>query len=1008
MEPITRIEQYLAKAAGEYDGASPEPRTRKEYWLDKIVERIENGQITPEEIDAAIEAYLNSHDADIVTEQELADALADYYNKRDMDTALGGKVDKDGDKVLTDINYSSAEQEKVTAAYEARHTHNNKEALDGITAARMDAWDAAEVNVNADWESDSGDSQILHKPAHLVQDADYVHTDNNFTNACKDKLTGIEAGAQVNTVTGVKGSAENDYRTGNIELSKTDIGLGNVNNTADADKPISTATQTALDGKSDAGHTHDDRYYTESEIDVALADKAEASHSHDDRYYTETEMDAALGNKSNIGHTHDDRYYTEAETDALLDGKADAADIPDVSSFITRLVSDLANYYTKSETYTQTEINALVSAIPKFAIEVVSALPTEDISPTTVYLLTSQTQENGNLYTEYLYVGHSWELLGSQTVDLSGYYTKEQVDSLISGLPVAGHTHDDRYYTENEIDEKIQTLNTAIGGKAASDHQHDDRYYTESEVDTLLSGKANTGHTHDAATQSAAGFMSAADKMKLDGITAAKMAAWNAAEPNVQSNWNQTDTTADDYIKNKPANLVQDANYVHTDNNFTAAEKTKLDELCEGVEEIVFTVSENSQTGTNEVTLNIYPEPENLAGFWIELWDSIGTPGSAVTQFSRKFVLKDTRNAETAEEYIYTDLVNVSRLNGGFAMTFAGVKTVNGTSAVLCMVEGALGTDIESGNTLWGGFYNETEINQNAFANVKVGSTTVAADAKQDTLELVAGSNVTITPDATNDKITIAATDTVYTHPTSGVTAGTYGSATQVPKVTVDAQGHVTGVTATTITGVTPASHAHGNVTNAGAITAAGVALASGDALVFADASDSNKLKKTSITVGADTTTYLRNDGTWAAPPDTNKTLLYQSSSADGDTSFSAITLSDNVSNYAYIEVVTVDAGCFKSPVINGECRILPHRIHTHYPNGIQTLRVMTERWDISGTTLTRSVTAGGVFNQGRYLTSTTIINSSSASSIVTFKTANTSGGITASEMGIYRILGYK
>lgn len=48
------------------------------------------------------------------------------------------------------------------------------------------------------------------------------------------------------------------------------------------------------------------------------------------------------------------------------------------------------------------------------------------------------------------------------------------------------------------------------------------------------------------------------------------------------------------------------------------------------------------------------------------------------------------------------------------------------------------------------------EVNQNAFSNVKVGSTTIAADSKTDTLELVAGSNVTLTPDATNDKVTIA------------------------------------------------------------------------------------------------------------------------------------------------------------------------------------------------------------------------------------------------------------
>ena len=50
------------------------------------------------------------------------------------------------------------------------------------------------------------------------------------------------------------------------------------------------------------------------------------------------------------------------------------------------------------------------------------------------------------------------------------------------------------------------------------------------------------------------------------------------------------------------------------------------------------------------------------------------------------------------------------------------------------------------------------EVNQNAFSNVKVGSTTIAADGKTDTLELTAGSNITLTPDATNDKVTIAAT----------------------------------------------------------------------------------------------------------------------------------------------------------------------------------------------------------------------------------------------------------
>ena len=66
---------------------------------------------------------------------------------------------------------------------------------------------------------------------------------------------------------------------------------------------------------------------------------------------------------------------------------------------------------------------------------------------------------------------------------------------------------------------------------------------------------------------------------------------------------------------------------------------------------------------------------------------------------------------------------------------------------------------------------SNAEQNQNAFSNVKVGDVTIAADIKTDTLTLVAGNNITITPDATNDKITITAKDTTYTLGSFGITA---------------------------------------------------------------------------------------------------------------------------------------------------------------------------------------------------------------------------------------------
>ena len=62
------------------------------------------------------------------------------------------------------------------------------------------------------------------------------------------------------------------------------------------------------------------------------------------------------------------------------------------------------------------------------------------------------------------------------------------------------------------------------------------------------------------------------------------------------------------------------------------------------------------------------------------------------------------------------------------------------------------------------------EVNQNAFSNVKVGATTIAADSKTDTLELAAGSGISLTPDATNDKVTIgvAFDDTVHGNRSGG------------------------------------------------------------------------------------------------------------------------------------------------------------------------------------------------------------------------------------------------
>lgn len=68
---------------------------------------------------------------------------------------------------------------------------------------------------------------------------------NDYTTDEKTKLAGIEDNALNQT------SINNLIGTAINSLSKNSVGLGNVDNTSDKNKPVSTATQTALDNKVD-------------------------------------------------------------------------------------------------------------------------------------------------------------------------------------------------------------------------------------------------------------------------------------------------------------------------------------------------------------------------------------------------------------------------------------------------------------------------------------------------------------------------------------------------------------------------------------------------------------------------------------------------------------------------------------------------------------------------------------------------------------------------------------
>ena len=257
----------------------------------------------------------------------------------------------------------------------------------------------------------------LTNDSNFASDANYVHTDNNFTTALKDKLNGIATGAEVNV--------QSDW---NITDTSSDAFIKNKpaipTKTSDITNDSGFITSAAVPTKTsdltnDSGFITNQvsnlaNYYTQSEVNGmfnSLSVPTKTSDlTNDSGFLTSIPIASAstlggvkIGNGINVAAdgtisaaisassdwnditnkptdvsywTNDAGYITSADiptktSDLTNDSDfVTSADIPTKTSdltndsgFITNAVSNLANYYKKSETYTQGEVNSLLSAI---------------------------------------------------------------------------------------------------------------------------------------------------------------------------------------------------------------------------------------------------------------------------------------------------------------------------------------------------------------------------------------------------------------------------------------------------------------------------------------------------------------------------------------------------------------------------------------------------------------------------------------------------------------------
>ncbi len=117
-----------------------------------------------------------------------------------------------------------------------------------------------------------------------------------FKNDVTGGSSGGGGGGAVDSVNG---------KTGSVVLTKTDIGLTNVDNTSDLNKPVSNATQTALDLKANANDVVLESDYNANTIMLAtINDTPIASTSSQIRAFLNVEDGAEANNLSDLNATN--------------------------------------------------------------------------------------------------------------------------------------------------------------------------------------------------------------------------------------------------------------------------------------------------------------------------------------------------------------------------------------------------------------------------------------------------------------------------------------------------------------------------------------------------------------------------------------------------------------------------------------------------------------------------------------------------------------------------------
>lgn len=262
-----------------------------------------------------------------------------------------------------------------------------------------------------------------------------------------------------------------------------------------------------------------------------------------------------------------------------------------------------------------------------------------------------------------------------------------------------------------------------------------------------VSGTTTKTVSISAATTSAAGSMSSADKTKLDGIAA-------GAEVNVNADWNAV--SGDAQILNKPtlATVATSGSYNDLSNKPTIVSSVT------GTAPIVSSGGTTPAISITAATTTVAgsmsaADKTKLDGIAAGAEVNVNADWNAVSGDAQ--ILNKPTLATVATSGSYTDLSDKPTIVSSVTGT-APIVSSGGTTPAISISAATTSTDgsmSSADKTKLDGIEALAEVNQNAFSNVAVaGQTTVAADTKTATITIAQSGGMEITTNATTDTVT--------------------------------------------------------------------------------------------------------------------------------------------------------------------------------------------------------------------------------------------------------------